>query len=203
MHFLIKRAAQTWEGDYYSYFCSADGCDHSAGCNGAHPYLVDGDGSVFCARCAFMQTFEAREEIFFDLDHESCWEDDTLYDLISDTLWDRGYSEGIRAHGESEEYQAQIARWRAGSWDEKAEGPFWMWADESLFPHLVRAKVSVVQELKAALEANLDECGPQVQSQWRTVSDLFDCLIEGAEQAEMKSRAEAAIDELNRCRNKN
>ncbi|HIB00674.1 MAG TPA: hypothetical protein EYO31_01990 [Phycisphaerales bacterium] len=240
MDFIIKRAAMTECGDYYDYSCDgwsvevtdAEGnvsynegdCDHSAGCNGPDPYIVS-DGAVYCGYCAFKEATLEGSGITFDFDPETTYEDDTIYGIISDLLWGRGYLNGMEAHQATEEYKTNLAKFRDGTWDEATNGPFWKWSDENMFPFLVAAKVAIVEELKglvdtkiAAMDVTRDEDGdfdqmggpndwedadkdedPEIAfGQYKALSCAFQEMMESSKDLKQVSRADAAMDMLKR-----
>jgi hypothetical protein len=208
MHFTIKRASMTEEGDYHSYSCEGwedidrgeEGeCDYSAGCNGPEPYLADSNDMVYCGYCAFKEAILEGSGLTLELDPETTWEDDNLYEIISDLLWHRRYLSGLEAHQATEAYKTAYGRFRDGTWDEATDGPFWKWSDETMFPFLVEAKVTLLKELKALVVATLESKahGEEETQQYETLSQVFDDMVEASSDLKMMSRAEAAMEMLN------
>ncbi len=206
MHFKIHRADMTEDGDYHSYSCEGwegqgeEGeCDYSAGCNGPHPYLVS-DGTTYCGYCAFKEAILEGSGLTLELDPETTWEDDNLYDIISDLLWGRGYLSGMEAHQATEAYKTAYGRFRDGTWDEATEGPFWKWSDEAMFPFLVEAKVKLLKELRGLVTTTLQSSVPDSgeTQQYETLGQVFDDMVEASKDFKMVSRAEAAMDMLKR-----
>ena len=208
MHFTIKRASMTEDGDYHSYSCEGwedidreevGECDYSAGCNGPHPYLVS-DDMIYCGYCAFKEAILKGSGLTLELDPETTWEDDSLYGIISDLLWDRGYLSGMEAHQETEAYKTAYKRFRDGTWDEATEGPFWKWSDEAMFPFLVEAKVKLLKELRGLITPTHRRPFPDSgkTQQYETLGQVFDDLASTSKDFKMVSRVEAAMDLLNR-----
>ena len=204
MHFTIHRADMTEDGDYHSYSCEGwEGgeCDYSAGCNGPHPFLRDsGELSIYCGYCAFRAAIAEGSGFTLELDTDDCFQDDNVYGIISELLWDRGYLSGLEAHQASEAYKTAYAQFRNGTWDEGAEGPFWQWSDKGMFPFLVEAKIKLVTELMGLTAAVLQSKshGENETAQYEVLIEVFDEMIIASKDLKMVSRAEAAMDMLTR-----
>jgi hypothetical protein len=232
MDFIIKRAEMTECGDYYDYPCEsyevevvdAEGnkrllqgdCDHSAGCNGPHPYLVTWteptayQGDIYCGYCAIKGAILNGSGFTLDFDPETTWEDDTIGGILSDLLWDAGYMNGHTAFDETEEYQTNKAKFHSGEWDEEELGPFWQWADANRFPFLVQAQVDLVKELKELADAKIVEMDGMVgeegtkdphvsREQYKALSAAFQEMIDVSKDLKPISRVEVAMDMLKRA----
>lgn len=204
---LIKRAEMTECGDFHSYFCvgvngekigETEECEHSMGCNGDTPYLSM-DGDTHCISCGIKEALLCKEAILFKIDEATARNDDDVVSLFTEMVWDRVYLDGMNAHQDSEEYKAGYQRFRDGSWDETADGPFWRWSDERMHPFIMSAYTSFLGDFRKLMltAVNEEAVTEDARDTYDAVASLLEYLLKESEDSVHVSREEAAIDLLN------
>lgn len=164
--------------DYYTYFCEV--CDDDMGCNDPTPYLCTEDNDVLCVACGIRVGVDS-----FAIDTESCFDDDSLLELVTSGFWAASYGTGLDKAKVNEEYKTNYQKFRDGKWDESELGPFHVWADTHDHPFIVDAYKNLMRELKDATEN-------------KNMVSLLEALIEDTKHLEYVGRVDAALVQLRR-----
>jgi len=178
MEATYKRVPSTEDMDYYTYYCG--GCNDDMGCNSPTPYLHTEDFGVLCIACGIRAGVDS-----FSIDSESCFDDDSLLELITGGLWESAYDTGFDKAKADEEYKTNYQKFRDGKWDETKLGPFHVWADTRQHPFIVEAYKNLMRKLKDATEN-------------KNMANLLEALIEDSKHLEYVGRVDAALAQLKR-----